>query len=159
MNQDAKKKLLRYIPNGLFVIGVKSDKKLHAFTGSWVTQISMKPPAIVIGVRKDSRAIRILRKGKVFTLNYIRKENKDTLAHFFKPVVHEGNRLGHYHFHTDATGAPILDEAIGYLECRVKKIMSNFGDHAVVIGEIVNAKIKEDLPPLILSDTPWHYGG
>ncbi len=159
MDLHAKKKLLRDIPNGLFVIGVKSGEKLHAYTGSWVTQISMKPPVIVLGVKIGSKSLRMLRKGRVLSVNYIRKENKDTVAHFFKPVVREGNRLGHYHFHLNKTGAPVLDEAIGYLECSVKKIVSGFGDHAAVIAEVVNAHIKEDLPPLVLSDTAWHYGG
>ena len=159
MDLLAKKKLLRQIPSGLFVVGVKSGQKLHAFTASWVTQISMKPPVIVMGVRKDSRALNRIRRGRVLSVNYIRKGNKDTVAHFFKPVVHEGNKLGRYHFHIDQTGAPILDEAIGYLECRVRKITGGFGDHAAVIAEVVNAKVKEDMPPLVLSDTPWHYGG
>ena len=159
MDPLAKKKLLRLIPNGLFVIGVKAGKKFHAFTGSWLTQISMKPPAIVIGIRIDSRAYSIVKRGRVLTVNYIRKENKDTVAHFFRPVVREGNKLGRYHFHTNVTGAPILDEAIGYLECRVKKIVSTFGDHAAVIAEVIHAKVIEDLDPLTLSDTPWHYGG
>ncbi len=154
-----KKKLLKRIPNGLFVIGVKAGKKLHAFTGSWLTQISMKPPAILLGIRTGSRAYSIVKRGRVLAINYIRKENKDTVAHFFRPVVREGNKLGRYHFHTDVTGAPILDEAIGYLECRVRKIVSGFGDHAAVIAEVVNAKVVEDLDPLVLSETPWHYGG
>ena len=159
MDLHAKKSLLRKIPYGLFVVGVKAGDKLHAFTASWLSQISMKPPAIVIGVRKNSRPLPMIRRGKVLTVNFIRKENRDTVAHFFKFVAHAGNKLGHYHFHIGETGAPILDEAIGYLECRVKKIVSGFGDHSAVIAEVTNAKIKEDVSPLLMSDTPWHYGG
>ncbi len=158
MDLQAKKSLLRKIPYGLFVIGVKAGDKLHAFTGSWLSQISMNPPAIVLGVRKKSKPLPMIRRGKVLTINFIRKENKDTVAHFFKSVAHHGNKLGHYHFHTDQTGAPILDEAIGYFECRVKRIVDG-GDHVAVIAEIVHAKEIETIPSLVMSDTPWHYGG
>ena len=34
-----------------------------------------------------------------------------------------------------------------------------FGDHEAVIGEVVNAKLIETVDPIIMSDTPWHYGG
>lgn len=159
MDLTAKKKLLRLIPNGLYVVGVKSGNKLHAFTGSWLSQISMEPPCIVMGVRKDSRALKMMKQDRVFSVNYIRKGNRDTISHFFKPVQQADNKLGHYHFHTDVTGAPILDESIGFLECRINKVLSGFGDHAAVIGEVVNAKLKEDVLPIVMTDTPWHYGG
>lgn len=159
MDLTSKKKLLRQIPSGLYVIGVKSGDHWHAFTASWLVQASMEPPCVGIGVRKDSHALKMMRKDRAFSINYVRKENRDTVAHFFKAVHREGNKLGHYHFHTDITGAPILDESIGYLECRIKRIVSGFGDHATVIAEVVNAKLKEDVPPLLMADTPWHYGG
>ena len=159
MDEAAKQKLLRWIPCGLYVVGVKSGADLHAFTGSWLTQISMKPPLVLVGVRNDSRSLQMIKEGKVLTVNYIRKENKKTLEHFFKPVSVDGNRLGGYPFKAGKTGAPLLDEAVGYLECEVRHVQDGFGDHAAVIAEVVDAVMKEDVSPLIMSDTPWHYGG
>ncbi|MBI4352348.1 MAG: flavin reductase family protein, partial [Candidatus Omnitrophica bacterium] len=56
------------------------------------------------------------------------------------------------------TGAPILDRAVGFLECEVRQIVEA-GDHSVVIGEVVEAEAVKEEPPLVMSDTPWHYGG
>lgn len=159
MDLEAKRKLLRKIPSGLYVVGVRADKESHAFTGSWLTQISMKPPCILLGIREDTRSFEMVKKGRVLTVNYIRKENKKTIEHFFKPVSGDGDRLGGYPFHEGKTGAPILEEAIAYLECEVRAITEGFGDHSGVIAEVVEAVIKEDMDPLVMSDTPWHYGG
>lgn len=159
MDAAAKRKLLRHIPCGLYVVGVKSGGELHGFTGSWVSQISMDPPCIVIGVRADSKSFEMIKSGKVLTVNYIRKENKATLEHFFKPPALSGNRLGTFPFTTGKTGAPILEEAVGFLECEVRKVVDGFGDHAAVIAEVIEAFVKDDVAPLIMSDTPWHYGG
>lgn len=159
MDLKAKKKLLRKIPCGLYVVGVRAGDNLHAFTASWATQASMKPPCVLIGVRTGSRSFDMIKKGRVFTVNYIAKRNKATLEHFFKPVDGNGGRLGTYPFYTARTGAPILDEAIGFLECEVRKILEGFGDHAAVVAEVVEAALKQDVEPLIMSDTPWHYGG
>ncbi len=159
MDLHAKKTLLRRIPSGLYVIGVKWKNHYHAFTGSWLSQISMKPPMIVLGVRSDAESLKFIKEEKVFTVNYVRKSNSKTIEHFFKPVLHPSDRLESYPFHTDKTGAPILNEAIGYLECKVEKIIGGFGDHEAVIGEVINAKLIEDIEPIIMSDTSWHYGG
>ena len=159
MDLHAKKTLLLRIPNGLYVIGVKWKGHYHAFTGSWLTQISMKPPVVVLGVRSDTKSLESMKHEKVFTINYIRKSHQMTIEHFFKPISHQNDRLGSYPFHTDKTGAPILNEAVGYLECRVHKIVGGFGDHDAVIAEVINAKLVEDVDSVIMSDTPWHYGG
>lgn len=159
MNLDAKKKLLRKIPSGLYVIGVKDGDRLHAFTGSWLSQISMKPPMVVLGVQMASHSLEMIKASKVLTVNYVRKDNRATIEHFFKPVVHDGGRLGHVPCRPAKNGAPILNEAIGYLECRVERIAEGFGDHAAVIAEVMEAEIQEDVPPIVMSDTPWHYGG
>ena len=61
-------------------------------------------------------------------------------------------------FQLKKTSTPILDAAVAYLECEVKHIF-DIGDHSVVVGEVVGAEVlKEDLP-LVMGDTPWHYGG
>jgi len=159
MNPDIKKKLLRKIPYGLYVIGVKSGDDLHGLTGSWLTQVSMNPPVIAIGIREGTKSLEMIKQGKVLTVNFISKGGRAIIEHFFKSATREGNRLGQYAFHTGKTGAPILDEAIGCLECEVKQIADGFGDHAIVIAEVVEADLPSDADSLVMSDTPWHYGG
>ncbi len=160
MDPDAKKKLLRRIPCGLYVVGLRAGDERHGFTASWFSQVSMKPPCVMVGVRSDSRSFEMMKEGKVFSVNFIRKQNKATLEHFFKPSTsRDGDRLGSFPCETGSTGAPILKEAVGFLECEVRKIVDGFGDHAVVVAEVVNARLFEDVEPLVMADTPWHYGG
>jgi flavin reductase (DIM6/NTAB) family NADH-FMN oxidoreductase RutF len=155
----AKTKLLRAVPTGLYVIGLKAGDELHGFTASWLTQVSLNPPCVMLGVRAGTRSYEMIRAGRVFTVNFIRREHKSTIEHFFKPVSQNGGRLGNFSFRIEKTGAPVLDEAIGFLECEVRTVADGFGDHAAVIGEVVNAAVREDVPPIVMADTPWHYGG
>ena len=48
MDQELKKKVLRKIVHGVYVAGVKDKNKLNAFTATWISQISFKPPLIVL---------------------------------------------------------------------------------------------------------------
>src|SRR5688572_4739503 len=111
MNEEAKKKLLQKIPYGLYVIGVKDGAAHHAFTGSWLSQCSMKPPRVMLGVRHGTHSIEMLKNGKVFTVNFLAKEDKKILEQFFKSTPASGNRFGDLTFQLKITGAPILDKA------------------------------------------------
>ena len=46
LDADAKKVLLRKIPHGLFVCGVREGDEVNGFTASWVTQGSFEPPLV-----------------------------------------------------------------------------------------------------------------
>jgi flavin reductase (DIM6/NTAB) family NADH-FMN oxidoreductase RutF len=159
MNLDAKRKLLQFIPSGLFVIGIEAEGKTHAFTASWISQASMKPPCIMFGVRSPSYSLEILRKSKGFTVNYLSQKEPNIAEHFFKPEKTGKNRLNDFNHHPGKTGAPILENAIGHLECGIKNIVDGFGDHAVVIAEVMEAHLKKDTKPLVMADTKWKYGG
>ncbi|MDQ2730202.1 MAG: flavin reductase family protein, partial [Armatimonadota bacterium] len=128
------------------------------FTATWVSQCSFEPPLLMVAVRRDSFSHDIIREGKVFALNLVGKEDRDVLARFFKTVTRVGNKLGDVPFHPGTMGVPILDNAIGALECRVVQF-HDAGDHSVVIGEIVAAHLVRQEPPLVCSDTTWRYAG
>ena len=158
MDEMAKKNILRKIPYGLYVIGVKDGDSHHAFTGSWFSQCSMKPPRVMLGVRQGTQSLEMLRQGRVFSVNWLAKEDKKILEQFFKPTPPSGNRFGELSYQLKKTGTPILDVSLAYLECEVVHIY-DAGDHSIVIGEVINAESVRDEAPLIMSDTPWHYGG
>jgi len=159
MNTKAKKTLLRDIPYGVYVIGVKSGKNLHAFTGTWLSQCSLKPPCVMMGVRKNSYALELLQEGQVFSVNFLKKEEKPIAEVFFQAPKPSKNAFGKVKFKLGVTGSPLLDDAVGHLECEVKSITDNYGDHAVVVGQVIAAELLSDEPSLLLSDTTWNYGG
>lgn len=158
MNEESKKKILRQIPYGLYVIGLKDGASFHAFTGSWLSQCSMKPPRIMLGVRSGTHSLELIKKGSFFSVNFLPKTEKKTLEQFFKPTPANGNRFGDVRYELKKTGTPILEKATGYLECEVK-YFHDVGDHSIVVGEVVEAEILNEESPLVMSDTPWHYGG
>ena len=158
MNEEAKRSVLRQIPYGLYVIGVTDKNVCHAFTGSWFTQISMKPPRVLLGVRQGTHSLELMKSGKVFSVNFLAKSDKKIFEQFFKPAPATGNRFGDVTYGLKKTGAPVLDAATQYLECEVREIVEA-GDHSAVVGEIVEAEVLKNCKPLVMSDTPWHYGG
>ncbi len=159
MDPQAKKTALRKIPHGVFIVGVKQDAHLNAFTGTWLTQVSFTPPRVALGVKKDSLSFAMVEAGRVFSVNVLGKDQKAIAEHFVKPAKVVGEKLNGVRYRTGTTGAPILEEAIAYFECEVREIANAAGDHAVIIGEVVDAGVRRDEPALTLMDTGWQYGG
>ncbi len=159
MDLQAKKIALRKIPHGVYVVGVKQDSQLNAFTATWLTQVSFTPPLVALGIKKDSHSLVMIRQDRVFSVNLLGKEQKAIAEHFVKPAAVVGEKLSSIAHRPGTTGAPVLDDAIAYFECRLREIANESGDHVIVIGEVVEAGVRRDEPALTLMDTGWHYGG
>ena len=75
MNADAKKTVLRMIPYGIYVLTADDGKgNIAAATVNWVTQSAFAPPLVVLGVKTDSGAYKIVKEVKTFALNMLGKE-------------------------------------------------------------------------------------
>ena len=158
LDLDAKKTLLRKIPHGLFICGVRDGDDVNGFTASWVTQGSFEPPLVVMGVRADSTSHGIIERTGCFSLNVLRADQKDLAAVFFKPQKAMGGRFEAAPFQEGELGLPLLEDAIGGVECSVIGQLKH-GDHTVFVGEVKTARLLADGEALNLASTGWNYGG
>ena len=82
---------------------------------------------------------------------------------FTKPVEVDldARTLNGFPFHDGVTGAPILDQAVAYLDCEVRRVGRSWASHTLFLGEIVDAGFQkpEDTPVLAMEDTRMNYGG
>lgn len=153
-------KILRQIPYGLYVVGVrgKGDGNFNALVVSWLTQCSFDPPLLLIAVSKATHSYDLVKQGRVFSVNLIDKSEQRLARQMVKPSDRVGDKLGKVAHIEEATGAPVLQKAFAYVECNVCEIHEP-GDHAIVIGEVVNAGKNGAGESLMCSDLHWHYAG
>lgn len=141
MDADAKKLALRMIPYGIYVLTADDGKgNVGAATVNWVTQGSFAPPLVVVGVKADSGAHTVVKGTGKFALNMLGKDGKGAAFTFFKPAKVEDGKLSGQAFRAGANGAPILESAIGAVECSVKEFVE-LGDHHIVIAEVTEAYV------------------
>lgn len=158
LDENAKKTLLRKIPHGLYICGVKDGEELNGFTASWVMQSSFNPPLIVNCVKQDSKSHAMIKGSGVFALSFLEAGQKDMAQKFFKPQHRVGNKFEDVEFYIGTTGCPIITDSLGYVECQVVGALEQ-GDHTVFLGQVVAAGIHRDGDPLLLESTGWNYGG
>jgi flavin reductase (DIM6/NTAB) family NADH-FMN oxidoreductase RutF len=141
MNADAKKIVLRMIPYGIYVLTADDGSgNISAATVNWVTQTAFSPPLVVAAIKADSGAYKTVKTAQAFALNMLGKEHKGVAFTFFKPTSVSDGKLSGQPYHKGTTGAPILSEAPGAVECRVTAIVEQ-GDHHIIVGEVVEAHL------------------
>jgi len=167
MDTYAKNTAMRMIPYGVHVLTAQSeeDKAMGAVV-SWVTQASFSPPLVVVAIRVGSAMHNVAREARAFTINTLDKQHDGLARTFFQTVWEKGGTLAGESFRNGSTGAPILDCAAGYIECKLDLCLEK-GDHSIFIAEVVDAGIKgqiegrPDEVGLLLSDIGGdvYYGG
>lgn len=152
------------IPNALVLIGSRAGDERNAMTASWVTQVSMEPVLVGVGVDNKSVTHRLISEGGSFTLNLWNADDTKVFVKFSKPAVYQsasdgGGTLNDRRVHEEKTGAPIFDEAIAWLDCEVRN-SSDMGTHTFFVGEVVGAGVKDpQARAAAITDTRMKYGG
>ena len=147
------------IPNALALVGSASGEEWNAMTTSWISQLSMEPVLIGIGVDNKAVTHRLISEGGSFTVNLWSSEDTRPFVKFSKPAERDGNSLNGRAVRLSETGAPIFEEAIAWMECEVRQ-SHDLGTHTLFIGEIVDAGVNDDdTRAAAISDTRMKYGG
>ncbi|MEM7726262.1 MAG: flavin reductase family protein [Cyanobacteria bacterium P01_A01_bin.45] len=158
LDEQAKKTMLRKIPHGLYICGVKDGEEVNGFTASWVMQASFNPPLIVNCVKQDSISHQMIKNSGVFALSFLEDGQKELAQKFFKPMRRVGNKFEDVEFYLGETGCPIISDTLGYVECQVSGSVDK-GDHTVYVAEVIAAGTHREGKQLLLESTGWNYGG
>ena len=131
------------IPNALALVGSRSGDERNAMTTSWITQLSMEPVLIGIGVDQSAVTHRLIAEGGCFSVNLWDSDDTRVFVKFSKPAVDEDGMLNGRAVRAESTGAPIFEEAIAWLDCELRESV-DLGSHTLFIGELVDAGIADD---------------
>jgi len=148
------------IPNALALVGSRSGDEWNAMTTSWITQVSMDPVLVGIGVDNSSVTHRLISAGGSFSINLWSSADTRTFVKFSKPAHKEGLSMNGRAVRAGSTGVPIFEEAVAWMELTVHS-STDYGTHTFFVGEIVDAGIDPDYegPVATMSDTRMKYGG
>jgi flavin reductase (DIM6/NTAB) family NADH-FMN oxidoreductase RutF len=147
------------IPNALALVGSRAGDERNAMTTSWITQLSMEPVLIGVGVDNTAVTHRLITEGGSFTINLWDAEDTKVFVKFSKPAADDGSSLNGRPVRAATTGAPVFDEALAWIDCTVRQSL-DLGSHTLFVGEVVDAAIRDaDAVPASMRDTRMKYGG
>ncbi len=134
-------KALGRISGGLYIITASKSDVKSAMLASWVSQASFKPLGVSIAVAKDRAIESLMQVGDKFVLNVLEEGNyQNLMKHFLKRFAPGADRFEGIKTQTAENGAPILTDALAYMECEVTSRM-DCGDHWVVFSSIYSGRV------------------
>ncbi len=153
-----RKRILQKIPNGLFIVTAWDGHQPSAAVISFLTQTSIDPPMITVGIREKSRLYNAAVQSRKMAVHFLRKDQQDLAASFFKIKNQSKTKINNHPFTLSTRINPIITDCPMVMEVEVTKIVKG-GDHHIFICDVVSTTIFEDAETLSMSDTNWHYGG
>jgi flavin reductase (DIM6/NTAB) family NADH-FMN oxidoreductase RutF len=132
-------------------------------TASWVTQLSMEPVLVGVGVDNSAVTHRLIAAGGSFSVNLWSADDTKVFVKFSKPATFaadEGSTtLNGRVVEPAPSGAPVFAEALAWLDCEVRQAI-DFGTHTLFAGEVTAACLNEaEARAAAMSDTLMKYGG
>jgi flavin reductase (DIM6/NTAB) family NADH-FMN oxidoreductase RutF len=148
------RELLGLVPNGLYLIGVRTQTAKFIYTGSWLTQASFEPCLIATAVRRTHEGHDMIKEAGAFTVSFLGQDQLELAKVGFSNP--DDRFEGIDWKNCPETSAPVVNDALGYIGCRVLHWVEG-GDHDIVVAEAVIAEKFREGELLTIHDTPWTY--
>ena len=148
--------IIGHFATGVTVVTTAAGEELQGMTANAVTSVSLDPVMVLVCVDRDTHTHRLLETGGVFAVNILGEHQEEVSRIFAKRAEPENGTLRGQRFTMGVTGAPILEDCLAYIECRVTDLHVA-GDHTIFIGEVVEQRlVNGDVKPLVFCRGAYH---
>jgi flavin reductase (DIM6/NTAB) family NADH-FMN oxidoreductase RutF len=145
IDKDAFRRVLSNFAAGVTVVTtLDRDRQPHGLTATAFTSVSLEPPLVLVCIDKKAETYPHFAPSGVFAVNFLGAEQRDVSQHFAK---HGGDKFAGLAWRRGVLGTPILEGAVGHVECRIVHGYDG-GDHTIYVGEIESADAGDGAPLL-----------
>lgn len=139
---------LRHFPAGVTLLTIKAGEETHGLTVSAFASVSPEPPLIAVIIDRRHRAHELLELADaVFAVNILAEDQQELSDRF--AWKDPETRFASGCWTTAETGAPVLEDALAWLDCRVWA-RHPAGTHTIYLGEVMASRVpREAERPLI----------
>jgi flavin reductase (DIM6/NTAB) family NADH-FMN oxidoreductase RutF len=132
---------LSHFAAGVTITTIRAGDRIHGLTVSAFCSVSAEPPLIAVVIDNRHRAKELFEEeGAVFAVNVLRHDQQ-SLSNRFAWVKDE-NRFAEGDWGTAVTGAPVLADALGWLDCLIHS-RCPAGTHTIYVGEVQASRVPE----------------
>lgn len=142
------RKVMGQFATGVTVITTQSGGQFFGFTANSYTSVSLEPPLILFCLHKDSQGCSIFLENQVFAVNILAHDQMLVSNGFATRELSIEDRFQLVAHQPGKTGSPILEGAMGYLDCRLSSSLES-GDHIIFIGEVLDMGLDPNKRPLV----------
>lgn len=167
-----RRRVLWSLPTGLYLIGSRARQvdgtvARNLMTANLVVQVAVEPKLVAVAVDATAVTCRLVEAGGCFSVSILHREDRAVVRRFVKPVEDvvlgadgRAEAMAGQPVTEQATGAPILAAAAGWLDCELRHQLP-LGSHRLFVGEVAAVGGPDgDMPEVLrMEDTRMNYGG
>ena len=146
MSGEGLRTLMSRVPSGVAVVTVDANGQPIGLTVGSLLALSLEPPLVAIVISRQTAMHELLREAGGFAVSILSASQESLAQHFARGVppiaMWEGIAVKMV-----VTGAPLLEGALGWLECRLRDELT-VGTHTLFVGEVLRIELGEDTAAL-----------
>lgn len=147
VSADDFKKALQLWASGVTVVTTSSGKfGVQGMTVTAFSSVSVNPPLVLVCINNAADTGEGIKESQCFAVNLLTSNQQD-LSNQFAGGSNQQQRFENTDWKAGVTGAPILNESLMSLDCKVvEKVLA--GTHWIIIGEVQECVCRSGEPLL-----------
>lgn len=141
------RRVMGHLSTGVTVVAARNPKSGSpcGLTATAVTSVSLEPPLVLVCIDKAATSHDPVLAAGTFSVNVL-SQGQERIARRFAEWD-SSEKFDGIAYREEVSGAPLLDDALAWLDCRVWATYEG-GDHTIVVGEVLRADAREGEPLL-----------
>jgi len=138
----------------LWLLTAAAEARRSGLIATFVNQASIvaELPRVVVGIARQHFTWELIEASGTFALHLLGPEHLEWAWRFGLQTGRATDKLEGLDWRHDATGAPVLVNALGWLSCRVENRLDT-GDRTVYLAEVLDGELTRAAPILTLKRT------
>ncbi len=152
------REVMRRVPQPVVVVTVRAGEEVRGMTAASFTSVAFAPPLVSVDVKTGARTHRLITQSGRFAISILAHDQGPLAERFARPDLEGLAQFEGVPHRTGASGLPLIEGAVGYLDCRVIAAYAG-GDHTIFVAEVEAAETGRDTLPLIFVARDYHTTG
>jgi flavin reductase (DIM6/NTAB) family NADH-FMN oxidoreductase RutF len=145
VSKDEFRHALSRFASGVTVVTCQGPRgEMRGITVSAFSSLSLEPPLVLVCIDKRASLHDDLKEGACFAVNFLAEDQEAVSRRF---ASKDADRFTGIHCREGHTRAPLIEGALGFVECRVLNAYPG-GDHTIFVGQVEASGVGEGRPLL-----------
>ena len=144
---------------GVSVVTAHHSDADAGLTVNALVSVSLRPPSVLVSLSDDTDTLPVIERTGHFGVSFLSASQR-AISERFARTLSSVEKFREVPVHRAPHGSPLLDGALGALECRLASRTPAY-DHVLLVGEVVYEEVGADGLPLVFfrSDYSMPDGG
>lgn len=152
--QTFKQALAQWASGVTVITTCKPDGTPKGMTASAFSSVSLDPPLVLTCIGKKLYTHQLVAEAGFFAVNILGQEHIEWGKRFAGMYPEIEDRFADIAHTTAVTGAPILPNVSGWVDCKLHASYDG-GDHTIFVGQVLAAAGTDSSSPLMYFNRSW----